>query len=240
MVFIILTVLTQLGGVALLLSRMFRHRILAFVVIYLGLAVAAMWVAPAFGRVAISCFQSGPLQVQSEVYCGLNRTYVTPEMRDVLEDAADAMARDYPGTVTMLLDANFPFFDGFPLLPHLSHDDGEKADLAFYYTDDGQYVPGDARAPLGYFAFKDGPTTCPPAWPTLRCDMAWLQAGWHDYALDELRTAAQMDRFISDQRVGKIFIEPHLAQTLGLNDPKVRFQGCRAARHDDHIHIQLN
>lgn len=70
--------------------------------------------------------------------------------------------------------------------------------------------------------------------------MAWLQAGWHDYALDELRTAAQMDRFISDQRVGKIFIEPHLAQTLGLNDPKVRFQGCRAARHDDHIHIQLN
>ncbi|MDG1408954.1 MAG: hypothetical protein P8Q50_14385 [Octadecabacter sp.] len=49
-----------------------------------------------------------------------------------------------------------------------------------------------------------------------------------------------MDRFISDQRVGKIFIEPHLAQTLGLNDPKVRFQGCRAARHDDQIHIQLN
>ena len=144
---------------------MFRHRILAFVVIYLGLAVAAMWVAPAFGRVAISCFQCGPLQVQSEVYCDLNRTYVTPEMRDVLEDAADAMPRDYPGTVTMLLDANFPFFDGFPLLPHLSHDDGEKADLAFYYTDDGQYVPGDARAPLGYFAFKDGPTTCRPAWP---------------------------------------------------------------------------
>jgi hypothetical protein len=39
--------------------------------------------------------------------------------------------------------------------------------------------------------------------------------------------------------VAKIFVEPPLAAQLGLSDPKIRFQGCRAARHDDHIHIQL-
>jgi len=39
---------------------------------------------------------------------------------------------------------------------------------------------------------------------------------------------------------GKIFIEPHLKSRLGFaNDSKVRFHGCAAVRHDDHIHIEL-
>nr|WP_261337459.1 hypothetical protein [Rhizobium leguminosarum] len=37
----------------------------------------------------------------------------------------------------------------------------------------------------------------------------------------------------------KIFIEPHLKNALGIADSHIRFQGCRAARHDDHIHIQV-
>jgi hypothetical protein len=37
----------------------------------------------------------------------------------------------------------------------------------------------------------------------------------------------------------KIFIEPHLKNALGITDGHVRFQGCRAARHDDHVHIQV-
>lgn len=42
-----------------------------------------------------------------------------------------------------------------------------------------------------------------------------------------------------DDRVGKVFIEPHLKVKFGAESEKVRFQGCRAARHDDHIHVQL-
>jgi hypothetical protein len=39
--------------------------------------------------------------------------------------------------------------------------------------------------------------------------------------------------------VTRIFIEPHLADRLGVGGGKVRFQGCRAARHDDHLHVEI-
>jgi hypothetical protein len=39
--------------------------------------------------------------------------------------------------------------------------------------------------------------------------------------------------------IERIFIEPYLAARLGVSSPLLGFQGCRAARHDDHIHIQI-
>ena len=128
---LILTVLTQLGGIAWLIGLLTRRRLLGFAVAYAALSLGATVIAPAFGRVALSCFSSGPLQVQSLMYCALNRQYVTPEMAQVLDDLADDMEAAHPGTVTQVLDANFPFVTGFPLLPHLSHHDGRKADIAF-------------------------------------------------------------------------------------------------------------
>jgi hypothetical protein len=44
---------------------------------------------------------------------------------------------------------------------------------------------------------------------------------------------------VSNYGVDKVFLEPHLTSSLGLAAPAVRFQGCRAARHDDHIHVQI-
>jgi hypothetical protein len=129
---LVLTVLTQVGGLAWLIALGFRRRLLAIGLAYLGLSLAAVAAAPLAGRVVLNCTADGPLQMQSWVYCALNRAYVTPDLRDVLERTADTMARRYPGTVTLVLDANFPFVAGFPLLPHLLHDDGEKVDLAFY------------------------------------------------------------------------------------------------------------
>ncbi len=57
--------------------------------------------------------------------------------------------------------------------------------------------------------------------------------------MDPIRTTALINLFTADPRVAKIFVEPPLATRLNLSHPKLRFQGCRAARHDDHIHIQL-
>ncbi len=37
----------------------------------------------------------------------------------------------------------------------------------------------------------------------------------------------------------KVLLEPHLVRRLGLSSPLLRFQGCRAARHDDHLHLQI-
>ncbi|MGL4321023.1 MAG: hypothetical protein ACRCS3_09185, partial [Paracoccaceae bacterium] len=65
------------------------------------------------------------------------------------------------------------------------------------------------------------------------------QGLWPDRPLDGPRTAALIRLLAADPRVAKVFVEPPLAAALGLSDPKIRFQGCRAARHDDHIHFQL-
>lgn len=53
-----------------------------------------------------------------------------PERVTVLAALAAVLEAEAPGTRTPTHDASFPFLDGFPLPPHLSHDDGEKADLA--------------------------------------------------------------------------------------------------------------
>ena len=44
---------------------------------------------------------------------------------------------------------------------------------------------------------------------------------------------------LKQRNLGKMFIEPHLKNRLNLYHDKVRFHGCGAVRHDDHIHIQL-
>jgi hypothetical protein len=236
---LILTFLTQLGGVAWLMALPFRRRWLAFPTTYAALWIMALLAAPLFGRVPMDCWSDGPLRVQSPLYCALNRQYLDPELLQVAQDLARDMDGQFPGTVTLALDANFPFFDGFPMMPHLSHKDGEKLDLAFWYERDGQYLPGQTKSSLGYFAFEQGPTDCPPTWLTLRWDMGWLQGLWPDWTLNRDRTIAALRWLIRDGRVQKVFVEPHLRQSLGLSDAKLRFQGCRAARHDDHIHLQL-
>lgn len=216
----------------------FKRRLLSFLLIYTALSLTAAHVAPHFGRIPLSCLDRGALQVQSPLYCALNRTYVTPDMAEVLKDTAARMTQASPGTITLVLDANFPFGE-FPMFPHLSHTDGIKADLALYYADETGYLPGVQRSPIGYFAFENGPTDCPEKWDDLRWDLQALQPLWRDLHLDTQRTKRLLTVLSTDPRVGKVFLEPHLKSRLGLGAPKIRFQGCRAARHDDHIHIQL-
>ena len=235
-----LAALTQTGGLAWAAALFFRRRLWAFTPFYVVLWGAAMLVAPALGRVPLPCLPGGNLQPQSPLYCALNRHYVDPELLAVAQDLAAEMAARYPGTVTLTLDGGFPFLDGFPLLPHLWHADGRKLDLAFYYTDaEGAYLPGKTRSPVGYFAFEDGPSDCVASFPTLRWDLAWLQPLYPDRRLEPARTGAAIAWFVADPRVRRIFVEPHLARRLGLSDDKIRFQGCRAARHDDHLHVEL-
>lgn len=236
---VLLTAFTQIGGVVWLVSRLFRRKWAVFFVLYIGVTMAIIWVAPKFGRVAMPCFGAQTLRMQSPLFCALNRNYVTPDMAATLDQAATQVASTHRGAQTLLLDANFPFFDGFPLLPHLSHDDGRKADIAFYYRDKKGYLPGATRSPIGYFAFEQGPTNCASTWTSLRWDMDALQPLWRDYEIDPSRTKTVLRAFLENPKVGKVFLEPHLQRWLGLSHPKLRFQGCRAARHDDHIHVQL-
>lgn len=237
---VLLTLLSQLGGLAWIVALFFRRRIPAFLIAYAVLSVSTVWLAPhVSGRVALSCFSDGPLKVQSWLYCALNRNYVSPGMKRLLNDLAAASDKAFPGTQTLVLDGNFPYLDGFPLIPHLSHDDGDKADIALYYRNADGYQRGATRSPIGYFAFEQGPTDCPAEPFSLRWDLDYLQPLLRSLDLEPDRTRHVITWLISEPRVGKVFLEPHLASRLRVSGARLRFQGCRAARHDDHIHLQL-
>ncbi|MEN8123116.1 MAG: hypothetical protein ABFS35_22450, partial [Bacteroidota bacterium] len=60
-----------------------------------------------------------------------------------------------------------------------------------------------------------------------------------EISLSETATRDLMNEIVKQPEIGKIFIEPHLKNRLNLTSGKVRFHGCGAVRHDDHIHIQL-
>ncbi|MEM8591833.1 MAG: hypothetical protein AAGF13_04835 [Pseudomonadota bacterium] len=154
-----MTAVSFFGGVAWLLALFFRRRLPAFLAIYFGVTAIFVFVAWIRGksgpklipRTPVSLLAGDSLKPQSWLYPALNRDHVTWEMRRVAQDLARHMDATFPGTVTVTLDGSFPLFDGFPLLPHLSHDDGEKLDLAFYWQDaEGTYLPGASRSPIGF------------------------------------------------------------------------------------------
>lgn len=238
--FVFLTIITQVGGIAWLLALRFRSRLLVFIAIYAAVSVSTIYIAPTMGRVPLPCWSDGPLQPQSALYCVLNRYYVRSDLKDIAQNVAIKMNTSYPGTKTLTLDGGFPYFASFPLLPHLSHHDGKKLDFTFYYQDaEGEYLPGQTPSPIGYFGFTQGPTECPQNWLTLRWDLRWLQGFLPEYQLDEKRTEALVKIIAAELKVSKLLLEPHLKKRLNIQSEKVRFQGCRAARHDDHVHIQL-
>lgn len=259
---VLLTLVTQVGGVAYLLSLAIVKTAskyqrgaawtvpVAFFICYAGISFISAWLAPQFGRVPLPCFptEHSRLATQSPMFCILNRHYVRPELRELAVQLSSHVDQKFPGTTTLVLDANFPFFDDFPLLPHLSHDDGRKLDLAYYYqTSDGVYLSGKTNSPIGYWAFeKPNPGSdlrCADRNEifTLRWNLPWFMAFTRGYELEKSRTSAALEWLVTTGKqagISRIFIEPHLVEALNVENDLIRFQGCRAARHDDHIHLE--
>lgn len=264
LVVVVLTLLTQIGGLVLVAATLIvlalrtprRHRWLATIALFVALyAIASLTLVPAMatasGRVALPCDLAPDASVSalSFLTCALNRHYATPSVASLLDTMAGDLVRSLPNTRVRYLDAGFPFGWGMPMLPHLSHGDGRKVDLAFFYNrPDGVYVPGMTPSPIGYWGFEqprpgDSQPCADARGLTLRWDMAWLQPLWPDLALDEQRNIAMLAWLTGPGRehgVTKILLEPHLVERLGVSDPMIRFQGCAAARHDDHLHIDVS
>jgi hypothetical protein len=255
---VVLTVLTQVGGIVLLAvallakARRWSFGVATLVFLLAYGATTALIVPPAakaLGRERLPCLadHDQPYGAISPVLCALNRTYARPRAKAVVSALAYRMALEFPGTTTRYLDAGFPFLDGFPLLPHLSHRDGLKIDLAYFYREaDGRVVADGAASPIGYWAYE-GPRAVearPCAGlhgPTLRWDFAGLQSRVTRRADPERMTAMLAWLTTSGRELGlrKILIEPHLKQRWAPGADMVRFQGCRAARHDDHLHLEI-
>lgn len=253
--FIILTITSQVGGLIYLLAIGIKKILHLKNSLTVGIFIAAYLastffilplVAPIFGRTALPL--AGNLRPLNLATCFLNRHYVKPELKNQLVEISNQMSHKYEGTTTNYLDANFPFFKGFPLFPHLSHNDGKKLDLAFYYTENNQRSVS-APSFIGYGIFeepkdgeKDYPTICDEKGYWQYGLLSWVVPQWNkdDFQVDEERTTTLIKLLAANQSTSKIFIEPHLKERWQLsNYDNIRFQGCQAVRHDDHIHTQI-
>jgi hypothetical protein len=143
----------------------------------------------------------------------------------------------------------FPFLDNFPLFPRLSHNDGKKLDLSFQYNNSstGQ-ITDEIPSFIGYGVCEEPergeentPEYCDSKgyWQyNLLRDIVSQDAN-EEFVCDDKRMRDLVNSFVSHNRVGKIFIEPHLKKRMELTSSKIRFHRCQAVRHDDHIHVQL-
>ncbi|MDH5399603.1 MAG: hypothetical protein OEX02_15745 [Cyclobacteriaceae bacterium] len=260
-----LTITTQVGGAVLLLSLLLHPIVvrsvkitlpewiskgLTFVTLYLLFTFLIIpYIAAPLGRVPLPVWEGQHLKPANMAFCLLNRHYVRPQLKSATLRAAEEMANMYPGTVTNYLDAGFPFIDGFPLLPHLSHSDGKKLDLSFQYNDAKTGEPTrEVPSFIGY-GICEGPKEgeinmaeqCSNKgyWQYGLMEKAVSQENKHRFTFHAGRTKVLVQYFIRQDVIGKVFIEPHLKSRLGLSSNKIRFHGCQAVRHDDHIHVQM-
>jgi len=206
-------------------------------------------IARPFGRVPLPVITNGNLRPLNFITCLFNRHYVKPELKQIAVTSAGDMHKRYPGTVVNYLDAGFPFFNRFPLIPHLSHNDGKKLDIAFCYIDKrtGE-MSNRTPSPIGYGVSEE-----PRPGEINMAERCAGEGYWQysfmrkfipqynktSFVFDSVRTKALVQILAASPGIGKIFIEPHLKQRMGLVYDKIRFHGCHAVRHDDHIHIQL-
>ena len=259
-----LTVVTQIGGLVLLILlllfkfvsiRIHRKWLAGFVNIASFGALYLLFtflfvplIAPMFGRVALPVLERDNLKPANVWTCVLNRHYVKPELLEVSVDVARKLGARYPDAKLNYLDGNFPFIDKFPLLPHLSHNDGKKLDLAFQYDDQRNVLSTEVPSFIGYGVCEEPvtgeinkPVDCEKKgyWQYSILKEVVPQGNKKNFKLSPERTRFIVNTFATREEIEKIFIEPHLRARLGLASNKIRFHGCQAVRHDDHIHIQL-
>lgn len=263
--FCLLTILTQVGGVVYLLSILTHkltdkwasnnflkatYRLISFVMLYcLTTFLIVPVIAKPLGRVPLPLTEENNLRPLNMLTCFLNRNYVRPSLRQTAFEVAKQMNDKFPQTTVNYLDANFPFIDKFPLIPHLSHNDGKKLDLSFCYRDTKTGEPtNECPSFIGYGICeeplpneKNTADFCEDKgfWQYSFLTKVISQNNKQDFTFDSDKTRALVNLFEAQPTIGKIFIEPHLKTRLNLTSEKIRFHGCQAVRHDDHIHVQL-
>ena len=129
LIIVFLTVLTQIGGIVWILTMIIsnyykKKKRFIFPVLYMAFNLLIIPpVACQFGRVKLPSFDEN-LASRNIIYPLFFRNYVTPELYTLLVESSKKLKK--AEIKITYLDANFPFYNGFPLLPHLSHNDGKK------------------------------------------------------------------------------------------------------------------
>ena len=251
-IFMIITIFTQVGGLYYLAGLWLQNKlgkwkgwavtlvfylVSVFTIIPLLASLNNRYALPISGSVA-------PLNIGT---CLLNRHYVDATTLQGVNDAGERLSNKYPGASISYLDANFPFINGFPLLPHLSHSDGKKLDIAFQY-DKKERISKKTPSFIGYGYFEA------PEGKEVDYNQICTEKGHklygilgkiipiqknHSFQLNRERTTFLINTLHKMPQTEKIFLEPHLKKGWHLeNRSKIRFHGCHAVRHDDHLHWQ--
>ena len=258
LIFTLLTLFTQIGGIIYILSLLLTRlrpttpsrrmtKLLIFLSLYLfATAILAPLVAPLFGREKIK--NTSNIRPANFAYVLLNRNYVKPALNQLLQNTANYLLEEQSTIEIRYLDANFPFINKFPLLPHLSHNDGKKIDISFVYQNKDGQLTNKQKSISGYGVFV-APTAneynqiekCINAGHTQYDFTKHTHLGRINKELHFSKTDTKLliKALLTNKSLGKIFIEPHLKTRMGLNNDRIRYQGCHAVRHDDHIHVQL-
>lgn len=266
-IILVLTITTQIGGFVYILYKPFSilikrkklkkwktilYRFAFFTIIYLLFNVFFIpIIAKSFNRTPLPFFPTdeNPIKPASIIYCLSNRHYVSPEIKNMLIYVSKEMRKIDDSFKIVYMDANFPFLKGFPLLPHLSHNDGKKIDLAFIYKDSERKLINKSISILGYGICEE-PNAEEFNQPIQCENQGYIQYNLikkitcqrkkKKYTFDLELNSIYIKLLSQNKSVEKIFIEPHLKQRLGLvSFDKIRFHGCGAVRHDDHIHVQI-
>ncbi len=258
---VFLTAITQVGGAIYLLAVIIyktigvqkkRWKTLIFVSIYLfATFVIIPPIAKQNNRVPLPFIGSSKHHVKPHtLFTSLaNRHYVRPELRNMLFDVAEDMHQEFPGIEVEYLDANFPLLKRFRMLPHLRHDNGRKLDVSFIYKNMKQNYSGNYFSFFGYgFSVKpksrerDLPKECANQgrWQYGIIEKLVPDQKWRNLEFAKKENAYLIKKVVSHPVTTKVFIEPHLKSRLGLSKfNQIRFHGCWAVRHDDHMHIQM-
>lgn len=264
--FLFLTALTQIGGLVYFISFSGHNYIskkfnagftrnilkfLSFILLYLIFTfVIIPPVAKLFGRVQLPVTKTSNVQPLNFLTCLFNRNYVRPELRETLYNVAGEMNKAYPGTVVNYLDANFPFINNFLLIPHLSHSDGKKLDIAFFYRkkltgEETEETPSFIGYGICEEPMKGEQNTADICgskgyWQYSLLKKIMPQTNKQYFSFDADRTKTFINLVAQQKDIEKIFIEPYLKTRMKLTNKKIRFHSCNAVRHDDHVHIQIN
>ncbi|WP_296316966.1 hypothetical protein [Winogradskyella sp. UBA3174] len=246
----LLTIITQVGGVIWIISLLIsnklkkKKRIIFPLLYFIFNLIIVPPVASYFGREQLPVFNQS-LKPINWFYPLAFRNYVVPRLKRELISSSENLASSNISII--YLDANFPFFKGYPLLPHLSHNDGKKIDITFMYLNELGEESNKKPSTSGYGAFANSEKnytskTCIKKGNWQYDFTKYLSFGINNkLKLDSKRTTQLIKQLLSISSTEKLFIEPHLKQSLSLSrESKVRFHGCKAVRHDDHIHLQIN
>ncbi|MEY4127049.1 MAG: hypothetical protein RL737_1238 [Bacteroidota bacterium] len=267
LLFAILTILSQVGGIILLLWLLlfsfFKKKIenswakrainvfgfMAFYMIFNLLLIP--FLAGMDGKTRLPMSKSGNLVPVTYWTAIFMRNYITVEGKEKMTVIADEFAQKHPGLQVKYMDCNYPFRinikgkKNIPVLeglaPHLSHN-GDKADIAFVYNDDTGAPSNLTPTAIGYGSSVDPlpNESCTPCY----CEKSnWKYSFMHhtlpknNYQLNEDNSAALV-RLVKKRSTGKILIERHLIQRFKLSGGYTE-AGCHSVRHDDHFHVQF-